>query len=187
MAKRDDADTAALPWERQPEEGSKPFQAFACYRDMDPGERSLAKVAKELHKSTTLMGRWSRDWKWVERVRAYDNYRDRQDQEEAAREYKKFRKRQREAGRRMQEQALEALESLSIVDYNASGLAKLIVDGAKLERESLLEEAGILNADGTPANIRSQNEESSVDWSTLTDDDLRALARMYDGGGNDAQ
>lgn len=59
-------------WERQPNEGAKPFQAFALYRDMG-NARTLAAVAKQLTKSEQLIRRWSMRDHWQERVTAYDN------------------------------------------------------------------------------------------------------------------
>lgn len=61
-----------LPWERQPTESTKAFEAFARYRDMDAGERSLRKVAEALAKSGALISRWSAEHRWVDRVTAYD-------------------------------------------------------------------------------------------------------------------
>lgn len=62
-------------WTRQKGEGSRPFQAFALYRDMGYA-RSLAKVAKELGKSTTIVEQWSANNNWIERVAAWDAEED---------------------------------------------------------------------------------------------------------------
>lgn len=46
-------------WDRQPKETMEAFQAFAAYRDLGD-ERSGAKVAKALGKSTQLINRGRR-------------------------------------------------------------------------------------------------------------------------------
>jgi hypothetical protein len=61
------------PWDRQPGEGARAFEAFEAYRRMGPG-RSLRNVARLLHKSAPLMQRWSRLHHWVARVEAWDRY-----------------------------------------------------------------------------------------------------------------
>ena len=47
------------PWERLEGEGVKAYEAFSVYRELGE-ERSIRAVAKQLNKSTTLIGRWSR-------------------------------------------------------------------------------------------------------------------------------
>ena len=67
-AERDPVAIARRPWDRQPKESPKAFEAFATYRDM-AYQRSLAAVGWKLHKSKTLLERWSAAHGWVERVR----------------------------------------------------------------------------------------------------------------------
>ena len=69
MPKRQEPDIA--PWEQQPGESAKAFEAFAIYRDMGV-ERSVRKVTQRLNKSLTLIGKWSSRYNWPERARAYD-------------------------------------------------------------------------------------------------------------------
>ena len=59
------------PWERLEGEGVKAYEAFSVYLELGE-ERSIRAVAKQLNKSTTLIGRWSRTYQWVERTAAYD-------------------------------------------------------------------------------------------------------------------
>lgn len=79
-------------WERQPGESAQAYEAFAIYRDMG-SNRSLRVVAEQLSKSDTLIKRWSREKKWGERCRAYDNHLDDVARQEALRKYKKMRTR----------------------------------------------------------------------------------------------
>ncbi len=77
-------------WEQRPKETAQAFQAFSVYRDMAPSVRSLAKVGKQLGKSTTLMDRWSARHQWGERVLAWDSYLDKQAREEAVKEVREM-------------------------------------------------------------------------------------------------
>jgi hypothetical protein len=60
------------PWDRQPDESSRAYQAFLTYRDMGPG-RSVRAVARELGKSGTLIGKWSSDHDWVSRISSWES------------------------------------------------------------------------------------------------------------------
>lgn len=60
------------PWERQKNEGEKPYEAFTVYMHMGLG-RTVAAVAKELHKSYTIINRWRNQYDWDNRVLEYDN------------------------------------------------------------------------------------------------------------------
>jgi hypothetical protein len=60
-------------YDRQPGESEKEFTAFRSYLDLGP-KRSLAKVGRRLGKSKALMERWSSQWKWVARVKAYTDH-----------------------------------------------------------------------------------------------------------------
>ncbi len=52
-------------------ESSKAYAAFTEYCLLGDG-RGLRDVAQKLNKSVTIMGRWSTHFKWVERVKRYD-------------------------------------------------------------------------------------------------------------------
>jgi hypothetical protein len=60
----------AHAFEQQPRESDKAFAAFSLYLSLGP-ERSLAAVAQKLHKSVTILGRWSAKFGWPDRVAAH--------------------------------------------------------------------------------------------------------------------
>jgi hypothetical protein len=96
------------PWHRQPGEGTAQYAAFCCYRDAGI-ERSLRKVIRAhlnarptrtqqqrrilthprpdtyLRSVLRTWGDWSGRFRWQERVRAYDAWRDAERQREADR------------------------------------------------------------------------------------------------------
>ena len=57
----------SLPFEQQPKETAKAFEAFSLYLELGPA-RSLAAVARKLGKSEGLIERWSRRHHWGERI-----------------------------------------------------------------------------------------------------------------------
>ena len=63
----------ALPFEQQPKESAKAFEAFSVYLAMGP-ERSLAAVGQRLGKSVGLVERWSAKFDWPARVQAQAAY-----------------------------------------------------------------------------------------------------------------
>ena len=67
-------------WQQQPGETDKAFRAFIAYRNLEPEERSLARVVSELGKSRglirALIERWSSRRNGVERTRTWDNHQE---------------------------------------------------------------------------------------------------------------
>ena len=57
-------------FEKQDRESEKAFAAFSLYLSLGP-QRSLAEVAHKLHKSVTMLGRWSAKFDWPARVAAH--------------------------------------------------------------------------------------------------------------------
>lgn len=64
------------PWDRQPKEGVKAFEAFVLFRDLGV-DRGITRVASELGKSRQLIDKWAHDHFWNERVYQYDIELDR--------------------------------------------------------------------------------------------------------------
>jgi hypothetical protein len=69
-----------LPWERggmgSENETDQSFEAFEIYRELGL-QRSLAKTAAALGKSTPMMERWNRRHNWQNRIRAWDRHSSR--------------------------------------------------------------------------------------------------------------
>lgn len=76
MAKRKAKQAIRAPepvnaWDKQPGESAPAYAAFRAYL-LQGGERSTRKVAQELAKSRTLIGKWSTKNRWVARVDAFE-------------------------------------------------------------------------------------------------------------------
>jgi hypothetical protein len=63
------------PGEKLPAESPQAAQAWFLYRDDGP-DRNLRKTARDVHKSLTTVGKWSKRHRWPERALAWDGYQD---------------------------------------------------------------------------------------------------------------
>ena len=127
--------SATKPWERQPKEGEKPYEAFVKYRDMGE-KRALNAVAAELQKSYTLIRRWKDTWNWEERVLAYDNELQKQAHKQAVKKTRSMADRHIDLALKMQLKALQALEKLPLDDISPRDLVSIIRESTRLEREN---------------------------------------------------
>lgn len=134
------------PWERQKGESAQAFEAFSLYLDLGT-ERSIRAVTQELHKSYTIIARWSRTNNWVERCRAWDNHLQREAKRAAVAELREMNRRHITMARALQGAAAQALKDRGaaiITDKNLAAVVKLATD---LERSSQTYEVDILSED----------------------------------------
>ena len=122
-------------WDRLRSETPKAWEAFVKYRDLGY-ERTLKKVAQELKKSVQLIGRWSLEFSWKSRVRAWDVYQDKMAQAETIRERVRARKSALEMARKMSDLALSGLNNLPAVT-NAGELVRLAEVAFKIQQSVL--------------------------------------------------
>lgn len=148
-------------WERQPGESAQAYEAFAIYRDMG-SNRSLRAVAEKLSKSYTLIGRWSREKKWGERCRAYDNHLDDKARQEALQKYKKMRTRHIGIALQLQEKALAELKNLPEGSMTPKDIIQFLDKATELERDNRMEEAGV-TAGGKTAGEQEETTLSLAD------------------------
>jgi hypothetical protein len=129
-----------FPWDRQPGESAKAFDAFVRFRDMGP-RRMLRDVALGLHCSGANVRRWAARWFWHNRVAAFEEHLDRQTQEELRRGRIEMAERQIKAGIAAQDLAEHGLVELNERLKNGQQLrlkpneiARLLQVGAEMER-----------------------------------------------------
>lgn len=140
MPKRQEPEIA--PWEQQPGESAKAFEAFAIYRDMG-AERSLRKLTQQLHKNLTTIRDWSVKWNWQERVRAYDRDLDRQAHAQAVREVRSMTNRHIRIAMQLQAKALQALEQLDVTTLSPKMQLAFLAKATEIERMNRLSAAGM--------------------------------------------
>ena len=129
-----DQNNAPKPWEMQPEETTKAYEAFCVYRDMETKDRSIRLVAEKLQKSETLIGRWSRTYGWVKRVAAWDAELDRKTAQEMMKDIAKMRAKQRKMAVTMQLKGMNLLNEIKEGDAKLSEIVTLLKVSTELER-----------------------------------------------------
>ena len=132
-AERDAVAIAGRPWDRQPNESPKAFEAFAIYRDLGV-YRDQRAVALAVKKQRALLGRWSVTYEWVSRVSAWDAWNDAESRKlkEAAR--REALDGQLKLGKQMMESAVEAIAARRDSDTPALA-AKEVPSYAKTGRD----------------------------------------------------
>lgn len=71
-------------WEQQPGEKDYVYEAACIYFEMGPG-RSLKAVAARCQRHPATLAKWSAQYRWVARARAYDGYRLQREDEQRQR------------------------------------------------------------------------------------------------------
>lgn len=144
----------AQPWERLVNESAKSFEAFVRYRDMGP-DRSLARVAKELGKSTTLIERWSARDAWVVRVEAWEVEQDRLWRQQQIASRREVGKRHLRIANAMQGRLVDALARLDVATLAPRDIAYWLEVSAKVQRQAIGQgdQLAVTGADGGPVEL----------------------------------
>lgn len=170
--------TEAAPWERQPKETAKAFEAFFLYLHMG-AERGIRAVAQKLGKSVTLISRWSSDWDWVERTRAWDNDLAQKAKKRAEKDIEEMQKRHISISMHLQSKAIKALGNMSTESITARDVAALIKLGVDVERLSRGEPT-----ERTEGNVTGAVSVSNP-YTGLTTEELRKLAAATEDSENE--
>jgi hypothetical protein len=136
------------PWERQPGEPDKAWQAFQIYRDMPPGLRSISATAKTLGKGSRgvydMAERAKRDGRdWHSRVEAFDRENDRRERAELEEERRRANARHRQAASGAHGLAMRRLfgdrehDGLDPFTLDVDAAIALLREGFKQERVTL--------------------------------------------------
>lgn len=139
------------PWDRQPGETDKAWQAFVPYRDLPSGKRSI-KVACDAIGGTAgkyrQMELWSSKNQWVARVAAWDAHLDATSiQPLMAKQRAEMAERQIKLGREMQDKAREGLGLVKPKDLDPDSVSKLAKTGTDIERLAMGEPTEIQRHD----------------------------------------
>lgn len=137
------------PWDRQEDESAAAFAAFVAYRDIGPA-RSVTKVARQLDKSRSLLGRWSRKYAWVMRVAVYDRQQDREFVAEQQQARRDMARRHAKLAQAFLGKAVARLQVLDPRELTPGELLRYFQVAAEVERRAVGEELVTAErADGT--------------------------------------
>lgn len=142
------------PWDRQQKESAKAFEAFSIYLNLG-SERSITKVAQELNKTRALIGRWSSEWGWQERVRAWDNHLQREAHKDAVKKVRDMNARHEKMALAIQGAAMEALKKMKSDMITPKNFAAIVRLATELERKSLVE------------NVETVDEDTDIEEETV--------------------
>ena len=129
------------PWERQPGESEKAYEAFLVFKNAGPG-RTIISVSRKLQKSYTIIRRWYKAWDWKTRVEAFDRENDRAEQERLQKEHVAMLKRHMKISTAVQAKALKALEGMEPEELRPADIRDFLRYGVELEKETRGSESG---------------------------------------------
>ena len=168
------------PWERQPGETEKQFEAFAIYRDLG-SERSVNEVCKRLSKSRTLISKWSSQNQWVSRATAYDNDLQRQAHRKARKQAADTKKRHVQIAMSLEKKALEALNLLKPEEMTARDIKETLRLAIEIERKILIDDFDIQDQAEIPGQPDEQTAESAtINVAGLSNEELNQLENILE-------
>lgn len=158
-------------------ESDKAFQAFTTYLEMGE-DRSIRAVARSLGKSKTLMDRWSGQWRWVERVGAWQGHQAAEARRAELKAVREMRQRHAQEAVLMQRKALDRLGQMNPLEMTPNDVLRFFVEAAKLERVSRGEPETITHQEHTGKDGGPIAVAQVGDLTRLTPEELDELERL---------
>lgn len=169
-------------WERQQNESGKAFEALSLFLRLGAA-RTTTEVAAQLSKSVTLIRRWKYKYDWENRAVLYDNHMMREEEKAVAAERKNMIRRHIKIALKMQATAVQALQNVDAEDASVKDIVALLKEGIQIERLSRGESTENKQISG---EVKVDNE-TKVNLSNLTDEELKRLAALGGGQSGDAE
>jgi hypothetical protein len=129
------------------------FARFLAYRDMEPGERSYAKVAGVCGISKQLVDRWGKRWQWTRRTAAYDTWLLELGDALGKRAVLGHRGQAARFGSLALSKASAAVAKLNETKLTVDEAVNLAVNGTKLSRQALQVNDGATVAERAPTQM----------------------------------
>lgn len=163
------------PWDQQPGEGTKAFEAFRIYRDLGPG-RSHRVAFTKLTGRDNSRGRfdvWSSQNDWVKRVEEYDRWMDQHYTNKMAEEVKEMAERHAKMAVVFLNKVVERLQKIDPNTLSPDQLLRWFDTCTRIERMSRGE---------STENVKTEHTETrkvQVDLSKLSNDDFDQVHRIF--------
>ncbi len=134
----DDQDDSGRPhpWAPQPGETDLGFHLFCLYRDLPPGKRSIAALARESGKSREVLRALSAKFSFEERALSFDAYLDARAVEELARGRTKMKQEHADIAILARKKILSRLQTMDPLEMGARDLAAWLDLSVKIERQA---------------------------------------------------
>ena len=123
----------AKPWERQTGEGPRAWEAFQVYRDMG-SDRSLRAAAERLSRSRKTLETLSVDFRWQDRIAAWEAEQDRVSRKAQLDGLRRMRKIHADLGAALLAKAARGLTRIPDDELKAADISRMVEVGDKLER-----------------------------------------------------
>lgn len=159
---------ALRPYDIQPGETVKAYEAFAAYRDMGTG-RSLERVAEDGIKAVSTLRTWCQRHHWVDRARAFDEDTARRATTKSRDDHATVRARQARHARVFQAKAVQRMKSVG-----AAGPDGKVSDDDKLTPAEAIQ----------AFKVGAQEERAALGiqtGKTVTDAEGNVLYKVYEG------
>lgn len=101
------------PWDRQRSESARSYERFCAYRDMQPRERTLARIANLFAVKDSAIKALSCRFRWVERAEKWDAYKEEQKRQAELEVIKDMGRRQAEQAKSFQSALVLPLRALT--------------------------------------------------------------------------
>lgn len=157
-------DAAASPWLQWEDEPSLAYAHFTAYREVEPAKREIraayqvwqGQAPEPVAPAPKAWYDLARQWRWEDRARRYDQWRERAMMEGTRTAWKEMGERHAREAMALQQKALERLQALNPMELTAAEVRQFIVAAANLERMA----RGASLADLAEAQ-RSRDEEAA--------------------------
>lgn len=147
-------------WERLPDETPPAWAAFTAYLTAGTG-RSVTGVGGELHKSRTLIGRWSSRHQWVRRSSAFDAHVASEYRAEIVDAQRSIAHRHLAVSQAALTKVARAVDGIDAGTLTVAELVRLWEIAARTEREALQTpiRVQVTGADGGPIEVSLMSDE----------------------------
>jgi hypothetical protein len=164
------------PWDRQKGESHTQFKSFLLWRDTPSVDRNLKELGKMLgHANSTTVSRWSKQWDWDGRARAYDNHLQNLELNNRESRIVDMNERHINIAYAAQVQLAKAIEALDPKRLSPKDIMEWFKISVEIERRAFE-----VDGAGTNVTITQNNFKEIIHKATDTDEEANRLTNIID-------